>query len=761
MPCEAAGQLFRREDHHCRERDLQRPPEELDRPAPRLRRRLSLARASVRALLRERLRPGHPRASPDDGGDGAAVRQVRRFRHGRHGRSSAAHGLPQRLVLAEAQRVHAVERHGPARARTPQRLREERPAARHADPRPALRRDDHPSRGPRLRAGHRVAHAAPRACARRRRAGCHPAPHPVRQRRSGRRRDARPVREGGPGGGAAARRPDARATSRGSALCAGHGGAPTPRPRAAPRARQHLQFSVHPAGRSPVGLVRDKREGDRMSIRPNRVKQRLAAGQVATILAGTNDSDMIDQLGPLGADGIWLEGEHGGVDYADLGNLTRACDLWGMTSVVRVMDNDYATIYRTLDRGAQGIVVPHVNSRAEAQMVVEAGKFAPLGKRGMFTSRQGFGVSDYLKTANDQSLLIVLLEDIVAVQNLDEILKVDHIDVFFVAPSDLATSMGHIGNTGQPEVQQTIDGAIKKIVESGRVAGTLVNTGNVERYTRMGVRMAMTSFFPFLQAGAKELIAISWAEADRIAEAVSKARTTFRITENFLYYPPIVKAKELLDAGVIGEPSLVRIHTTRAKDIVGATLTLDPEALVWRRDPGRNPGGALYDDGVHKYATAMYWIGDIGEISAIVGRGTDFLQETPSVAPFRFKDRNCLGIIDYTYAPEMPIRSRYYKADEFFEIHGSRGILWVTRCTGEMLDLPPVMLIQGTETTSYQVPMDWRTGFDGAARDFVDGVLEGRQPAQDVVTATKVLQVPLAIYEASRTRRPVAPDSMK
>ena len=61
-----------------------------------------------------------------------------------------------------------------------------------------------------------------------------------------------------------------------------------------------------------------------MNIRPNRVKQRLAAGQVATILAGTNDPDLIDQLGPLHPDGIWLEGEHGGVDYADLGNLTVA-----------------------------------------------------------------------------------------------------------------------------------------------------------------------------------------------------------------------------------------------------------------------------------------------------------------------------------------------------------------------------------------------------------------------------------------------------
>src|SRR5262245_43738924 len=96
------------------------------------------------------------------------------------------------------------------------------------------------------------------------------------------------------------------------------------------------------------------------------------------------------------------------------------------------------------------------------------------------------------------------------------------------------------------------------------------------------------------------------------------------------------------EAGLTGEPWRVRNPPTRAKEIVGATLTMDPEALIWRRHPGRNPGGALYDDGVHKYATAMYWIGDIGEISAIVGRGTDFLHETPSVAHFRFKDRDCL-----------------------------------------------------------------------------------------------------------------------
>ena len=260
---------------------------------------------------------------------------------------------------------------------------------------------------------------------------------------------------------------------------------------------------------------------------------------------------------------------------------------------------------------------------------------------------------------------------------------------------------------------------------------------------------------------AQKPLAVSVAEADRIAAAVARARTTFRVTENFLYYPPILKAKELLDAGAIGEPSLVRIHTTRAQHITGQAIELDADALVWRRDRDRNPGGALYDDGVHKYATAALWIGEIGDVSAIVTRRDDLIMETPSVATWRFKGRDCLGIIDYTYAPEMTIRSRYYRADEFFEIHGSRGIIWVTRCTGEMLDMPAVMVIRGTETVSYQVPTDWRLGFDGAAADFIDSLLAGRQPAQDIQTAKHILQVPLAIYEAARVGRAVSPDSIK
>jgi len=243
-----------------------------------------------------------------------------------------------------------------------------------------------------------------------------------------------------------------------------------------------------------------------MEIRPNKAKQKLAAGGTVCVIGGITDPDDIDEFGPEGFDAVWLEGEHGPIDFADLGNLTRACDLWGMTPIVRLNCNRQSLIYRTLDRGAQGIVMPHVDTREEAQNVVDGGKFAPLGYRGMFTSRQGIGVPNYFEVANDHTLLVVLVEDIAAIRNLDEILEVEHIDVFFVAPSDLATSMGHIGDIGNPEVQSTIDGALARIQERGRVAGTIASNETVAKYASAGVRFFLTNTAPWLSTGAQEFL---------------------------------------------------------------------------------------------------------------------------------------------------------------------------------------------------------------------------------------------------------------
>ena len=238
-------------------------------------------------------------------------------------------------------------------------------------------------------------------------------------------------------------------------------------------------------------------------MRENKAKRKLQRGEVVTVISGHQSPDIIDFLGQFGFDAAWLEGEHGPVDFGDIPDLSRACDIWGMTSVVRVNLNVPGVIYHTLDVGAQGIVVPHVNTAAEARAVVEAAKFHPLGARGMSVGRQGFGVDDYLARANDETLLVVLIEDIVAVNNLTEILSVDNIDVFFVAPSDLAQSMGYLGQARHPEVLATVDRAIEQIIGAGRVAGALVSDATVQEYVEKGALFVMTGWPAWLASGAR------------------------------------------------------------------------------------------------------------------------------------------------------------------------------------------------------------------------------------------------------------------
>ena len=92
------------------------------------------------------------------------------------------------------------------------------------------------------------------------------------------------------------------------------------------------------------------------------------------------------------------------------------------------------------------------------------------------------------------------------VNNLDEILAIDHIDVFHVAPSDLAQSMGHIGNDDHPDVQRTIDEALDKIVASGRNAGTTVGAHNVAKFRDQGVKFFYTNLTGWMTAASREFM---------------------------------------------------------------------------------------------------------------------------------------------------------------------------------------------------------------------------------------------------------------
>ncbi|MDQ3811362.1 MAG: aldolase/citrate lyase family protein [Chloroflexota bacterium] len=225
-------------------------------------------------------------------------------------------------------------------------------------------------------------------------------------------------------------------------------------------------------------------------MRTNSLKHKLAAGQPATVIAPfASSASLVELLGHLGFDGVFLDCEHGSSSWGEVEDMVRAADVAGYSSIVRVERNDPATITRALDRGASGVQVPHVNTAAEAAAVVQHAKFAPLGHRGWSGGRSAFGISaaEFAAHANAETLIAIMLEETEALDNLDAILRVDNIDVFFVAPGDLAQSMGYPGSPGHPRVQAAIDDTLRRVRAAGRVSGTLVTPGDLEHYLELGV----------------------------------------------------------------------------------------------------------------------------------------------------------------------------------------------------------------------------------------------------------------------------------
>ena len=157
------------------------------------------------------------------------------------------------------------------------------------------------------------------------------------------------------------------------------------------------------------------------------------------------------------------------------------------------------------------------------------------------------------------------------------------------------------------------------------------------------------------------------------------------------------------------EPSMVRIRTVRGRLGEGSGLVVEPDAYTWRRDPESNAGGLLYDDGWHKFATAMWWVGAVDKVYAMVTKTDDFIVEAPSAVMWHFAGRNCLATFEYTSASEMSIRGRYYPADEFSEIQGSKGAIWVTRCNRRDAGHASCRYREGDGD-------DGRSGADGLAR---------------------------------------------
>jgi 2-keto-3-deoxy-L-rhamnonate aldolase RhmA len=244
-------------------------------------------------------------------------------------------------------------------------------------------------------------------------------------------------------------------------------------------------------------------------MQTNRMKAKLAAGEPAFGLSVMIPSpQIVESAAGMGFDWVLIDCEHGTVGLESMELMVMAAEASGVTPIVRPRTHAAEDILQAMDRGAQGVQVPHVNTAAEARAAVEAVKFHPQGRRSLAagTRASGYGFrgssAEFVVEANRQTLVCVQIEDAEALPNLDDILRVDGVDVFFIGPSDLSQSMGHPGNPKAPVVAQAIEAALAKIVAAGKTPGMPAAAAAVHGALASGVRYIYTHLPAILASGA-------------------------------------------------------------------------------------------------------------------------------------------------------------------------------------------------------------------------------------------------------------------
>ncbi|GAB4352277.1 MAG: Gfo/Idh/MocA family oxidoreductase [Candidatus Abyssubacteria bacterium] len=247
-------------------------------------------------------------------------------------------------------------------------------------------------------------------------------------------------------------------------------------------------------------------------------------------------------------------------------------------------------------------------------------------------------------------------------------------------------------------------------------------------------------------------------ECNEMIEAARRATGKFQVYDCYLFYPPIAKAKELIDAGEIGTVSMVRLRTTDGSLECGWELTAT--SWEWKFNQERVGGGMMFDDMHHKYAVALFFGGPVEKVSAFMDNRDMFL-DVPATVMWKYKADQRYGILDATYAPELKIDTKYYPTEERIEVTGSKGIIWITRCTGRLMDIAPLILYRDGETRCYNnIPAEWEDGFIRCAQHFIDCILEDKQPCLSAEQGLRVVQFGRAVYKSAEEGVPVSPDSM-
>jgi 4-hydroxy-2-oxoheptanedioate aldolase len=199
-----------------------------------------------------------------------------------------------------------------------------------------------------------------------------------------------------------------------------------------------------------------------------KLKQAFKNGQtlVGTWLNAPSPAQ-VETIGYAGFDFVLLDTEHSAYDIAGCENLVRAADAAGLPCLVRVAENQPSPIGKALEYGAQGIVVPHVSSQAEAEEAVRNAHYPPVGVRGAAPTIRGAHYGqipwpDYLARAREETMVVLQIEGQEGIENLDAIMAVAGVDVLFVGPFDLSTVLGISGQLDHPLLLETVGEIVQR-----------------------------------------------------------------------------------------------------------------------------------------------------------------------------------------------------------------------------------------------------------------------------------------------------------
>jgi predicted dehydrogenase len=231
-------------------------------------------------------------------------------------------------------------------------------------------------------------------------------------------------------------------------------------------------------------------------------------------------------------------------------------------------------------------------------------------------------------------------------------------------------------------------------------------------------------------------------DCENIIQVCKENNVKLKLYENFRFYPPFLKAKELLDEGIIGEPLNFRINSI--KYIYGGpSMEVDLKSWGWRRKFETCGGGPLiYDDGIHKFSLALWLMNQkrveqvyawIDFFTVIMDIPSYILWKYPSTDP---KYPAKYGSMEFTLAPNLYYPSNYYDIDEFIEISGTKGIMWLNQCTAggnfisKTSQYPPIVVYVNGDIEKYgeDLPRDWRYSFINSTLHFINVIKDGGKP---------------------------------